>query len=247
MYDNYIFDLYGTLVDIRTNEEKAHLWKKMSELYSSLGAAYASGELRREFRRLEKEELRRLQDGYADRPDLLAELELTKIFQALFREKNVPCDRQTASMMAIFFRTLSRKFLRVYDGVEDTLQELRGRGKHLYLLSNAQSDFTRPELEMLGLAKYFDGILISSEEGCRKPCPAFFHRLLERYELDPVRCLMVGNDEYSDIGGAASVGMDSLYIHTSTSSQPQGRHKSVYCVMDGDWTKAADFLLGRRS
>lgn len=247
MYDNYIFDLYGTLVDIRTNEEKAYLWQKMSELYSSLGAAYASGELRREFRRLEKEELRRLQDGYADRPDLLAELDLTRVFRALFREKKVPCDRQTAGMTAIFFRTLSRKFLRVYDGVEDTLRELRCGGKHLYLLSNAQSDFTRPELEMLGLAKYFDGILISSEEGCRKPCPAFFHRLLERYELDPVRCLMVGNDEYSDIGGAASVGMDSLYIHTSTSSQPQGRHKSVYCVMDGDWTKAADFLLGRRS
>lgn len=247
MYDNYIFDLYGTLVDIRTNEEKAYLWQKMSELYSSLGAAYAPGELRREFRCLEKKELRRLQDGYADRPDVLAELELTKIFQALFREKNVPCDRQTAGMMAIFFRTLSRKFLRVYDGVEDTLQELRGRGKHLYLLSNAQSDFTRPELEMLGLAKYFDSILISSEEGCRKPCPAFFHRLLERYELDPFRCLMVGNDEYSDIGGAASVGMDSLYIHTSTSSQPQGRYKPVYCVMDGDWAKAADFLLGRRS
>lgn len=247
MYDNYIFDLYGTLVDIRTNEEKAYLWQKMSELYSSLGAAYASGELRREFRRLEKEELRRLQDGYADRSDVLAELDLTKVFQALFREKNVPCDRQTAGMMAIFFRTLSRKFLRVYDGVEDTLRELRGRGKHLYLLSNAQSDFTRPELEMLGLKKYFDGILISSEEGCRKPCPAFFHRLLERYELDPARCLMVGNDEYSDIGGAANVGMDSLYIHTSTSSQPQGRHKPVYCVMDGDWTKAAHFLLGQRS
>ena len=30
MYQNYIFDLYGTLVDIHTNEKKAYLWKKMS-------------------------------------------------------------------------------------------------------------------------------------------------------------------------------------------------------------------------
>ena len=26
MYQNYIFDLYGTLVDIRTNERKPSLW-----------------------------------------------------------------------------------------------------------------------------------------------------------------------------------------------------------------------------
>ena len=31
MYKNYIFDLYGTLVDIRTDEGKNSLWKKMSE------------------------------------------------------------------------------------------------------------------------------------------------------------------------------------------------------------------------
>ena len=28
MYQNYIFDLYGTLVDINTNEGKPYLWKK---------------------------------------------------------------------------------------------------------------------------------------------------------------------------------------------------------------------------
>lgn len=30
MYQNYIFDLYGTLVDIHTNEKKAYLWKELS-------------------------------------------------------------------------------------------------------------------------------------------------------------------------------------------------------------------------
>lgn len=247
MYDNYVFDLYGTLADIRTNEEKAYLWQKMSECYSSLGASYTAGQLRREFRRLEQEEVRRLQGEYADRTDLLAEPDLTKVFRALFQEKNVLCDRQMARMTAVFFRTLSRKFLRVYDGVEETLQELRRRGKRLYLLSNAQSDFTRPELEMLGLAEYFDGILISSEEGCKKPCPAFFHRLLERYGLDPARCLMVGNDEYADIGGTVKAGMDSLYLHTATSPKPQGKYKPTYCVMDGDWEKVADILLERKN
>ena len=40
MYKNYLFDLYGTLVDINTNEWKSYLWKKMAELYGFEGAFY---------------------------------------------------------------------------------------------------------------------------------------------------------------------------------------------------------------
>ena len=28
MYKNYLFDLYGTLVDIKTDEQSKKLWKK---------------------------------------------------------------------------------------------------------------------------------------------------------------------------------------------------------------------------
>lgn len=245
MYDNYIFDLYGTLADIRTNEEKPYLWQKMSEFYTSLGAPYTPRQLRQAFRRLEGECVCRMQREAEDfgQRDVLVEPDLTVVFQKLFQERGADCDRQRAQMTAIFFRTLSRQLLMVYDGVKETLEELRGRGKRLYLLSNAQSDFTRPELEMMGLTGYFDGILISSEEGCKKPCAAFFRRLLERYDLDPAKSLMTGNEENSDIAGACYMGMDSLYIHTATSSQPQGKHRPTYCVMDGDWRKAAEILL----
>ena len=30
-YENYIFDLYGTLVDIHTDEEKTELWEKLAQ------------------------------------------------------------------------------------------------------------------------------------------------------------------------------------------------------------------------
>ena len=33
MYKNYVFDFYGTLVDIRTDEEKKEIWDKLSLLY----------------------------------------------------------------------------------------------------------------------------------------------------------------------------------------------------------------------
>ncbi|MBO5281950.1 MAG: HAD family hydrolase [Lachnospiraceae bacterium] len=245
MYDNYIFDLYGTLADIRTNENKAYLWRKLSELYTALGAAYDPRQLRSAFRRLERESTEKLQREaeQAGKEEFLAEPDLTAVFGALFAEKGIPWDRQTARLAAVFFRTLSRQYLKVYDGVEETLARLRSRGKGVYLLSNAQSDFTRPELELMGLAEAFDGILISSEEGCKKPSAAFFRRLLERYHLDPAGCLMVGNDEISDIGGAAGVGMDSLYLHTAISSPLTGRFLPTYCVPDGDWQKVKRILL----
>ncbi len=245
MYDNYVFDFYGTLADISTDENNRGLWIAMSRYYGSFGCRYGWKELREKFRRTEAEETRRMQRDTAAslREAVLVEPDLTGVFQSLFQEQGVSCNRQMARQTAGFFRILSRRSIRLYDGVTETLRELRLRGKKLYVLSNAQSDFTRPELELLGLADCFDGILISSEEGCKKPCAAFFDRLLSRYGLDPARSLMIGNDEYADISGAVCAGMDSLYIHTAISSPPQGKYEPTYCVMDGNWEKVARILL----
>lgn len=241
MYDNYIFDLYGTLVDCRTNEEKPYLWKKMSEIYSSMGAAYTPGELKQRFRQLILEEIdSRTANGEA--PEDI-EPDLTKAFAMLYIEKGIPCDHNEARLTAITFRTLSRQLLYVYDGIKELFEELHKRGKGVYLLSNAQTDFTRPELDMLGLTPYFDGILISSEQGCKKPSVKFFNKLKEEFGLELSRCIMVGNDSTSDIPGASRAGMDSLYIHTATSPEPKGKVGATYCVMDGDWKKAAEILL----
>ena len=41
-YENYIFDLYGTLVDIHTDEEKTELWEKLAQFYGYYGAVYTA-------------------------------------------------------------------------------------------------------------------------------------------------------------------------------------------------------------
>ena len=53
-YKNFIFDLYGTLVDIRTNEWSAYLWKKMQEFYAFHGAVYTPVELKKGYFRVAK-------------------------------------------------------------------------------------------------------------------------------------------------------------------------------------------------
>ena len=260
MYQNVIFDLYGTLADIRTNEDAPYLWRKMSDIYSALGALYSARELKLEYKRLvavaveqAAEKLsqgntwkRMYGDGTSRVAKTQAEPDITEVFAQLFRKKGISCDRTQARFIAITFRVLSRMRLELYDGVIELLEQLRKDGKGVYLLSNAQSDFTRPELDKLGLIPYFDGILISSEEGVKKPSPLFFHQLLDRYHLDASECIMIGNDEYSDIAGAKAVGMDCLYIHTDISPEVSGTVDANYVIMDGDFRKIESLISKTR-
>ncbi len=246
MYRNYVFDFYGTLADIRTDEESPRLWEKMSEIYWAMGAEYSPDELRHTFRRLERAEKERVASCTKAMSQELqenAEPDLTKIFSDLYHEKGILCDSAQAKLTAITFRALSREYIRVYDGVKELLEELRRRGKGVYLLSNAQADFTRPEIEMLGLTKYFDGIFLSSEQGCKKPSPMFFGKLIKTYGLKPAECIMIGNDEAADIAGAKRMGMAALYIHTAISPSEYGRVEADYRVMDGDFRKVGGLIL----
>ena len=45
------FDLYGTLVDIHTDESKPGFWKRIAAYYTDRGAAWTWQTLRREYRR----------------------------------------------------------------------------------------------------------------------------------------------------------------------------------------------------
>ena len=99
-------------------------------------------------------------------------------------------------------------------GALELLARLRSVGLRVVLVSNAQSCYTRPELAMLGLEYAFDRIVISSEIGVRKPSPAIFRRAAQAEDVAPCRVLMVGNDERSDIMGAAGAGIDGVYMRT---------------------------------
>ena len=45
MFKNYIFDLYGTLIDIRTDESGDEFWDKVADIYKSYGATYTAKEM----------------------------------------------------------------------------------------------------------------------------------------------------------------------------------------------------------
>lgn len=212
-YQNYLFDLYGTLVDIHTDEENDILWKRMCVLLRADSVFYSPAELRAKYLTMVAEEESRAQKIRGTG----AEIDIGNIFESFYAKENIPVDDQKIAQVAQIFRMLSLEKLRLFPGVIHLLETLRKRNKDIYLLSNAQALFTLPELRALGLEQYFDGIIISSCEGYKKPSETLYHIAMERYALCASQSVMIGNDDRADCWGAANVGLDSMYIQTEQS------------------------------
>lgn len=199
---NFIFDLYGTLIDIWTDEEREELWEGVSLL---LGDGEDKGQTVRE------EYLALCRDAYKGEGH---ELDLLSVFEKMLEKRNV--DISVAASLAFEFRRLSMVRLKTFDGVENMLKELKKQGR-VYLVSNAQSCFTIDELKTTGLYDLFDGIVISSDVGVKKPFPDIFRLAFEKFGITPEESIYIGNDMRDDILGASRVGMKTMYIETPQS------------------------------
>ncbi|MFQ7307296.1 MAG: HAD family hydrolase [Mediterraneibacter sp.] len=242
MYDTCIFDLYGTLVDIRTDEEKAELWERLSLFYAYYGAKYAPDELKRSYRRLTEELTAGHRALRRDSHEAFPEIRIEEVFQALFAEKGITADEPLVRHAGQFFRILSTEFVRLYEGTEEMLAAVKKSGRKIYLLSNAQRIFTEYEMNALGITPYFDGIFISSDESCKKPDLEFFQKLIDTYGIAPERAVMVGNDGICDIEGAKRAGLSTLYVHSDISPE-EDAPEADFVLEQTDMERIAEILL----
>lgn len=210
-----VFDLYGTLVDIRTDEEAPALWKAMAAYYAQRGAQYTPKALQKAYRDLvgEKEAGLAASDTHEAHP----EIQIEDVFGALFERAGVAVSREEAVAAGLHFRKQSTAYIRLYPGAKELLHALRQAGKGVYLLSNAQAIFTRWEMDALELTDYFDAIFLSSDYGCKKPHPRFFRALMEAHHIAPETAVMIGNDGRCDILGARQMGFKTVYIRSNIS------------------------------
>ena len=241
MYKNYLFDLYGTLVDINTNEWKASLWKNMAMIYSVSGAPYKPKEIRKAYDAYLQDEIDAVpKEKYYVYPEPL----IDNVFRRLYSEKGVEYSDEMIKYTARIFRALTIKYIRLYPGAKELLDAIRAHGGRIYLLSNAQRSFTEPEIRMLGIYDEFDDIMISSDEGCAKPDKKFYECMLKKHDLDPAETIMIGNDQNTDIRGSYEAGLDSLYVHTNISPEVKGELLSKYTIMSGSLIEARKALFG---
>jgi len=252
-YDTYIFDLYGTLLDIHTDETIEILWEELSSDYRKKGIVYTADAIHKDYLRMVKEEEKALQKntGYK-----YPEIKLEKVFERLFNEgfkanansidNKIDITDPWIQEIAVKFRETSRSKLSLFTNTVSTLNKLKNNGKKIYLLSNAQHCFTEPEMRQTGLWDIFDDIFISSDHEKKKPQPEFMEELIEKHSINKETAVMIGNDFTSDIRIALSCGIDSVFLNTDKYSDMQlkkmvkeelkniSNPNEVYIVKSGD-------------
>ena len=270
-YDNYIFDLYGTLIDIRTDEEDINVWEKMALLYWYHGADYGAEELREAYVTAVCEALdaswaehsggvrsrfisaqaageitqRRGSAGKVFRETDTSEIRIEAVFRRLYADKGVCPDEELVLWTCRIFRIVTTVYIRLFPRVKERLRRLRENGARVYLLTNAQRVFTENELRIFGLEPYFDGILMSSDVYFKKPDRRFYQRLIDTYGLDPSRCLMSGDDAVCDVEGARNAGMDGFLVkHKHTSMRRRGQDSGGDMSAPGEGFCAGHFKGG---
>ena len=217
-YTALIFDLFDTLIDFRRDRmpliqvdgtevrsTSLHVYERFKTVcadvpFEAFYAAFMDGY--REAERIPAREWREIRsddrfrmvlsnleipigDVPADFPEWLAEVHMAKLSEAM-----------------------------VFPAEHRPLVEWARARYRLAVISNFDHAPTaRRLLEEHGIAGHFEQIVISAEEGVRKPHPEIFARTLARMGLTPQEALFIGDSLAIDVTGAKGVGMDVAWVN----------------------------------
>ncbi|WP_341277880.1 HAD family hydrolase [Paenibacillus sp. FSL H8-0537] len=122
-------------------------------------------------------------------------------------------DQELGARLAEQFPAERRARPIVYDETFRLLDALKGKYK-LLLLTNGSPDLQQEKLTGVPqLAPYFDHIIISGAFGEGKPAASIFRHALDSLGIEPEQGVMVGDKLTTDILGANTIGMDSVWIN----------------------------------
>ena len=108
-----------------------------------------------------------------------------------------------------FFEALQRP-LPLRPGVRDTLDSLRGKVRH-GLVTGSPRDKVDLMHHHSGLEGYFDVIVTCDDVTQTKPYPEPYRKAMERFGLDPARCLAVEDSERG-LASAHAAGVSCIVV-----------------------------------
>jgi putative hydrolase of the HAD superfamily len=169
-YQNFVFDLYGTLVDIRTEEGQPSFWRSCSRYLGMQGVHYEPGVLRQKYEQGVKalEEQKRLELPQGAEP----EIDIGAVFGALYRDAGMEADQRTIADFARTFRLLSLKRLKLFPGVVRLMPSMR-MGSRCICSPMPKPCLPARSLRCWGLTASWTGASSPLRQGGRSPTPAF--------------------------------------------------------------------------
>jgi putative hydrolase of the HAD superfamily len=187
-----LFDLDETLLD-RTASLTAFLASQHARFAGRLGGAPL--------------------DLYRDRflaLDARGSVHKSSVYPALLAE--LGGDADAAAALLADYRANSSQHAVAMAGIDDLLAGLSGRGLKLGIVSNGETALQWRNIDAIGLRDRMDVVLVSEEQGLRKPDPAIFRRAADRLGLAPDACMFVGDNPVADVLGARNAGMRAVWL-----------------------------------
>ena len=158
--------------------------------------------------------------GGEDKKTLL--LEIFRSPEWVMMDRGRLTDEQCADVLCPrvpeHLRDVARKLIALWDrpiieieGIYPLIEELKGLGYSIYLLSNAscrQPDYW----QRVPAAKFFDGTLISYSVKLIKPMPEIYEKFFETFGLRREECFFI-DDSPANIEAGLYVGMPGVVFH----------------------------------
>jgi len=181
VFDLYLFDLDGTLVDTRRDITTAvnHVMNLHSRPHAELDTVISW-----------------VGDGLDD------------MMARAFSTDDAEFIAELVDEFRTFYAEHCTDFSHLYDGCSETLASLRTSGSHLSVLTNKPQEISIEILRRLGIFEYFDHVVGPTEAELRKPNPSNLLSLMRDVGTITEQTLMVG-DSRNDILVAHNAGVPS--------------------------------------
>jgi putative hydrolase of the HAD superfamily len=227
-----IFDLYGTLVDIETDESDPSVYAVLSQFLTYYEIILKPEELAAHYQEISAAHM-------LEHPGPFGEIDIFQVFEEILEKGwGRKPERALVIWVARLFRSLTRHRFGLFDDTLPALQELN-RDLRLGIVSDAQWVFSEPEIRMLGLNPFFDTIVLSSRYFVRKPDPQIYAHALKAMWLPPAQAIYVGNDPQTDVAGPQALGMPVVIIDRI------GQHRDVPVPVIKDLRSLLEFIRTR--
>ena len=96
------------------------------------------------------------------------------------------------------------------EGTVEIFKKLKATGKYkFYALTNWSAELFPIALRKFDFLNWFDGIVVSGDEGIRKPEAAFFQILFDRYQVNPADAVFI-DDNLRNVEAARKLGIQSI-------------------------------------
>ena len=194
----YVFDAYGTLLDVDAAAREAAAEPGMEALkdhWLSIAKGWRERQLRYSW-------LCSMMGRYDDFWTLT-----TRALDATLEECGLASNKEIRDRLLSLYGELS-----AFDEVPGVLSNLKASGHKLAVLSNASPNMLETATKAAGIYHYFDALLSVDVLKCYKPTPSVYKLVTEHFDCNPTDVTFFSSNNW-DISGAGAFGFQTIWVN----------------------------------